>query len=57
MYLGEPPERVDRPAGGVIRVGAGTPLQSMNHGAEEVLVYAHGYPPEDEQTELLAPAV
>jgi mannose-6-phosphate isomerase-like protein (cupin superfamily) len=57
MYLGEPPERVDIPAGGVVRVGAGTPLQSMNHGAVDVLVYAHGYPPEDEQAELLASAV
>lgn len=57
MYLGEPPERVDIPAGGIVRVGAGTPLQSANHGVEDLFVYAHGYPPEDEQAELLAPVV
>src|ERR1700753_1750352 len=33
MYLGEPPERVDVPVGGVIHVPAGTPLQTVNHGA------------------------
>ena len=32
MYLGEPPERVDVPTGGVVNVPAGTPLQSANHG-------------------------
>src|SRR4051794_39652469 len=31
MYLGEPPERVDVRAGGVINVSARTPLQSANH--------------------------
>src|SRR4051812_32153096 len=52
MYLGEPPERVDVPAGGVVRIEPGTPLQSANHGATDLLVYAYGYPPEDEHAEL-----
>jgi quercetin dioxygenase-like cupin family protein len=47
MYVGEPPERVDVPTGGVINVPAGTPLQSVNHGDVDLLVYAYGYPPEE----------
>ncbi len=57
MYLGEPPERVDMPAGGVVRVAPGTELQAANHGDADLLVYVYGYPPEGEQAELLAPAV
>jgi mannose-6-phosphate isomerase-like protein (cupin superfamily) len=57
MYLGEPPERVDVPVGGLVNVPAGTPLQTANHGPEDLLVYAYGYPPEDEHAELLDPAV
>jgi hypothetical protein len=45
------------PAGALINVAAGTPLQSVNHGDEDLLVYAYGYPPEDENAELLDPAV
>jgi mannose-6-phosphate isomerase-like protein (cupin superfamily) len=56
MYLGEPPERVDVPAGGVVRVEAGTPLQSANHGEEELAVYAYGAPP-DWGAEVLESAV
>jgi mannose-6-phosphate isomerase-like protein (cupin superfamily) len=56
MYLGEPPERVDVPAGGVVRVEAGTPLQSANHGDEELVVYAYGAPP-DWGAEVLESAV
>jgi mannose-6-phosphate isomerase-like protein (cupin superfamily) len=47
MYLGEPPERVDVPAGGVVHVAGGTPLQTANHGTEDLVVYACGYPPDD----------
>src|SRR3954451_3695303 len=36
MYVGEPPERVDVPTSGVINVPAGTPLQSVNHGDENL---------------------
>ena len=57
MYVGEPPERQDVEAGGVVRVDPGTALQSVNHGAEDLLVYAYGYPPEDENAELLDSAV
>jgi quercetin dioxygenase-like cupin family protein len=53
MYLGEPPERVDVPAGGLVRVAPGTPLQTVNHGTEDLLVYAYGFPPEDEHAEVL----
>jgi uncharacterized RmlC-like cupin family protein len=56
MYVGEPPERVELPAGSVINVPAGVPLQSANHGDEELLVYAYGYPP-DQGAEVLEPAV
>jgi quercetin dioxygenase-like cupin family protein len=57
MYVGDPPERHDVEAGGLIHVDAGTPLQSVNHGDEDLLVYAYGYPPEDENAELLDSAV
>jgi quercetin dioxygenase-like cupin family protein len=57
MYLGEPPERVEVPVGGLVNVPAGTPLQTANHGSEDLLVYAYGYPPEDEHAELLDPVV
>ena len=56
MYLGEPPERVDVPAGGVVRVSGGTPLQTANHGADDLVVFVSGYPP-DEGATLLASAV
>lgn len=57
MYVGEPPERIDVAAGGLIRVGPGTPLQAANHADEELLLYAYGYPPESENAEILEPAV
>jgi mannose-6-phosphate isomerase-like protein (cupin superfamily) len=57
MYLGEPPERVDVPPGGVVHISPRTPLQRANHGSVDLLVYVHGAPPEDETAELLDPAV
>jgi mannose-6-phosphate isomerase-like protein (cupin superfamily) len=57
MYLGEPPQRVDVPRGGVIHVSATTPLQSANHGNADLLVYAYGYPPEDQHAEILDSAI
>jgi mannose-6-phosphate isomerase-like protein (cupin superfamily) len=57
MYVGDPPERQDVPVGGLIHVEPGTPLQSVNHGEEELLVYAYGMPPENEHAELLESAV
>ena len=46
MYLGDPPERRDVPTGGLIHVDAGTALQTANHGAEDLLVYTYGAPPD-----------
>jgi quercetin dioxygenase-like cupin family protein len=57
MYVGEPPERHDVPAGALIHVPPATPLQSVNHGAEDLLVYAYGTPPESEHAEILDSAV
>jgi mannose-6-phosphate isomerase-like protein (cupin superfamily) len=57
MYLGEPPERHDVPVGGLIHVEPGTPLQTVNHGDEDLLVYVYGWPPESENAELLESAV
>ncbi|MCW3014633.1 MAG: cupin protein [Solirubrobacterales bacterium] len=57
MYVGDPPERHDIPAGGIINIAPGTALQSVNHGAQELTVYAYGTPPEDAHAELLDPAV
>ncbi|MCW3067196.1 MAG: cupin protein [Solirubrobacterales bacterium] len=57
MYVGDPPERRDVPPGGLIHVAPGTPLQSVNHGDEDLVLYAYGYPPESEHAEILDPAV
>ena len=57
MYLGDPPERRDVPPGGLIHVPPGTPLQTVNHGDEDLLVYAYGTPPESEHAEILDSAV
>ena len=57
MYLGEPPERQDVPAGSLIHVEPGTALQSANHGDEDLLVYAYGTPPESEHAEILDSAL
>ena len=57
MYLGDPPEKVEVPAGGVVHVESGTVLQSASHGDEEVLMYAYGAPPEAGGAEFLDSAV
>jgi quercetin dioxygenase-like cupin family protein len=57
MYLGEPPERHDVARGGMIHVDPGTPLQTVNHGDEDLIVYAYGYPPETEHAEILDSAI
>lgn len=57
MYLGEPPERHDVPTGGLVHVEPGTPLQTVNHADEELLLYVYGTPPESEHAELLDSAV
>jgi quercetin dioxygenase-like cupin family protein len=53
MYLGDSAERHDVPPCGLIHVEPGTPLQTVNHGDEDLLVYVYGTPPEDEHAELL----
>jgi quercetin dioxygenase-like cupin family protein len=57
MYLGEPPERQDVPAGSLIHVEPRTALQSANHGDEDLFVYAYGTPPETEHAEILDSAL
>jgi len=57
MYVGDPPERHDVPAGGLIHVEPGTAIQSVNHGDVELLVYAYGTPPDGERAEYLDSAV
>ena len=57
MYIGDPPERVEVPMGGLIHVEPNTAIQTVNHGDEDLLVYVYGMPPEDEHAELLDPAV
>ena len=57
IYLGEPPERHDVPTGGVVRVAAGTPIQNVNHGDVDLLVYAYGAPAGGEGAEILYSAV
>ena len=57
IYVGEPPERIDVPTGGLVRVDPGMPIQSANHGDVDLLVYAYGYPPESERAELLDSAL
>jgi quercetin dioxygenase-like cupin family protein len=57
IYTGDSPERHDVPAGSLVHVQAGTPLQSVNHGDADLVVYVYGYPPENENAELLESAV
>jgi mannose-6-phosphate isomerase-like protein (cupin superfamily) len=56
MLLGDPPERHDVPVGGIVHVQAGTPLQTVNEGNEDLVVYAYGSPP-DEGAEVLPSAL
>lgn len=46
IYIGEPAERVDVPVGGAVTVPGGVALQIANHADEDLLIYAHGYPPD-----------
>jgi quercetin dioxygenase-like cupin family protein len=57
MYLGELPERHDVSKGGLIHVSPGTPLQTANHGDDDLVLYVYGTPPETEHAELLGSAV
>ena len=51
MDLGDPPERVELPAGSVCAVQPGTPLQIRNDGSEDVLLFIVGAPPEEGGTD------
>jgi quercetin dioxygenase-like cupin family protein len=57
MYLGDPPEPREVPTGALVTVDPGTPLQIVNRGDGDLVVYAHGYPPESEHAEILDSAV
>jgi mannose-6-phosphate isomerase-like protein (cupin superfamily) len=57
MYLGEPPERVDVPVGGIVHVQPGTELQTANHGDVDLVVYVYGAPAETERAAILDPVV
>ena len=53
MYLEDPPVRHEVPAGGLIHVRPGTPLQTANETDEDTLVYAYGAPPKHGEAEFL----
>jgi mannose-6-phosphate isomerase-like protein (cupin superfamily) len=57
MYVGEPLGRQDVPGGGLIHVEPGAALQTVNHGADELLLYAYGAPPESERAEIMDSAI
>jgi uncharacterized cupin superfamily protein len=53
LLLGEPPERVDVPAGSVVTVEAGTGIQQHNRADEDAVVFVYGAPPVTGQAEYL----
>jgi mannose-6-phosphate isomerase-like protein (cupin superfamily) len=53
MLLGEPPERIDLSARGVVSVEPGTALQLRNETDDEVVVFAYGAPPVTGQAEFI----
>jgi mannose-6-phosphate isomerase-like protein (cupin superfamily) len=56
MLLGDPAERVDVGAGGVIAVEPGTPLQARNESDAELVLYIYGAPPEQAGADFFADA-
>jgi mannose-6-phosphate isomerase-like protein (cupin superfamily) len=50
--LGDPPERHEVPRGGVLAVQPGTILQLRNLGAEDLVLFIYGAPPERGQGEF-----
>jgi quercetin dioxygenase-like cupin family protein len=56
MYLGDPPQPARVSAGELIHVAAGTPLQIINDGGGELLLYVYGSPP-DFGAEVLPDAI
>jgi quercetin dioxygenase-like cupin family protein len=57
LYLGDPPERVEVPKGGVVHVETGTVLQLVNEDRDDVLLWAYGAPPESGGAEFFDSAV
>ena len=55
MCLGDPPERHE--TDGLIHVEAGTPLQIVNEGDEDLVIFIYGAPPERGHAEFLDSAV
>lgn len=55
-YMGEPPERLDLPAGSVLAVEPGTPLQLANESDADARFFANGAPPEAGGAEFLPDA-
>jgi mannose-6-phosphate isomerase-like protein (cupin superfamily) len=55
-YMGDPPDRVELPAGSVLAVQPGTPLQLQNDSDSDARFFAYGAPPEPGRAEHL-PAV
>ncbi len=53
IYLGEPSVREEIPAGGLVHVSPGTPLQIANEGTDDMSLYAYGAPPEHGNAEFL----
>jgi quercetin dioxygenase-like cupin family protein len=53
LLLGEPPEKVVVPAGSVVILPVGTPVQLVNEGDEDSLVLIVGAPPTSEPGEYL----
>ena len=50
--LGEPPERHEVPRGGVVVVESGTILQLRNAGADALVLFIYGAPPETGKAEF-----
>ena len=53
VYMGDPPERVELPAGSVLAVHTGTPLQLRNESDAEARLFIYGAPPEQGGGEFL----
>ncbi|HVM57699.1 MAG TPA: cupin domain-containing protein [Gaiellaceae bacterium] len=53
MLLGDPPERVDVAAGGLVAVHADTPLQVRNETDEDLVLFIYGAPPVTGEAEFL----
>jgi quercetin dioxygenase-like cupin family protein len=52
-HMGEPPERIDLPAGSVLAVHPGTALQFRNESNADARLFAYGSPPEQGGAEFL----